>query len=59
MQKPIKQIIKESGFFQWQIAEIIGFSESWFSKAMRHEPDEELRQRIITAIEVLATENKQ
>lgn len=53
MQKPIKEIIRASGFYQWQVAETMNVSESWFSKTMRHEPSQEIRNRILDAIETL------
>jgi len=53
MQEPIREIIRKSGFYQWQVAETMNVSESWFSKMMRHEPDQEIRNRILSAIETL------
>ena len=57
MQKPIKEIIRASGFYQWQIAECMNVSEYWFSKQMRHEPSQEIRNRILDAIETLKSKH--
>lgn len=53
MQTPIREIIRRSDHYQWEIAEAMNVSESWLSKMLRHEPDEKLRQQIISAIETL------
>ncbi len=50
---PIKQIIRESGVRQWKIAKVIGVSESTMVKILREEPNTEMRQKILTAIEQL------
>lgn len=55
MQEPIREIIRASGFYQWEVAEEMHVSESWFSKMMRHEPSQEIRNRILEAIETLKT----
>lgn len=51
--KPIKQVIKENHVYQWQIAEVLGIREQAFSTILRHEPDAEMRQRILDAIQQL------
>lgn len=51
--KPIKQVIKESHVYQWQIAEVLGIREQAFSTMLRHEPDSEMRQKILDAIQQL------
>ena len=56
---PVKQLIKQSGIRQWQIAEHIGIRETEFSKRLRHEPNEEFRAQIMQAIEILANDSKQ
>lgn len=48
---PVKQLIKQSGIRQWQIAEHIGIRETEFSKRLRYEPDAVFRAQILTAIE--------
>lgn len=50
---PTKQIIRDSGVRQWQIAKAIGVSESTMVKILREEPDAEMRQKILQAIEQL------
>ncbi len=51
--KPVKQIIRDSGVKQWQIAKAIGVSESTMVKILREEPGTEMRQKILQAIEQL------
>ena len=50
---PIKLIIKESGVKQWQIAEVMGIHENTLIRMLRHEPDDELRQKILRIIDQL------
>lgn len=50
-QKPIKQVIKESHVYQWQIAEVLGIREQAFSTMLRHEPNADMRQKILDAIQ--------
>lgn len=50
-QKPIKQVIKESRVYQWQIAEVLGIREQAFSTMLRHEPSADMRQKILDAIQ--------
>lgn len=51
--KPIKQVIKENHVYQWQIAEVLGIREQAFSTILRHEPDVEMRRKILDAIRQL------
>ena len=51
--KPIKQVIKENHVYQWQIAEVLGIREQAFSTMLRHEPNMEMRQKILGAIQQL------
>lgn len=51
--KPIKQVIKENHVYQWQIAEVLGIREQAFSTMLRHEPNTEMRQKILGAIQQL------
>lgn len=51
--KPVKQIIRDSGVKQWQVAKTIGVSESTMVKILREEPGAEMRQKILQAIEQL------
>lgn len=49
----VKKLIKQSRFFNYEIAEQIGISEVSFSRWFRKELSEEQKQKIINAIEEL------
>jgi predicted XRE-type DNA-binding protein len=46
MNKQLKNQIKKYGFHQWEIAELLGISESRFCKLLRKELSNELKQEI-------------
>ncbi|KNZ41392.1 hypothetical protein [Acetobacterium bakii] len=54
--KEVRKFIKNSGFYQWQIAEAIGIHEVAFSRKMRHELKEMEKFQIFEAIEKLSKE---
>ena len=51
--KDIRQKIKKSKLFQWQVAEHIGISESSFSRRLRHELPESEKQNIYDIVQKL------
>lgn len=51
--KDIRQEIKKSKLFQWQVAEVIGINESAFSRKLRYELSKEEKQEIFSVIEKL------
>lgn len=53
MNSQIKEIIKQSRFFNYEIAEAIGISEISFSKWFRKPINEEKKNMILCAIEKL------
>ena len=58
MNTEIKQAIKKSRFKQYEIANKIGFSETYFCKKLRYELSTEEKERILHAIEILKKENE-
>jgi predicted XRE-type DNA-binding protein len=46
MNKQLKKKIKSCGYHQWEIAELLGISESHFCKLLRKELDDDLKQEI-------------
>ena len=54
MNQEIKNMIKEAGLHQWQIAEACGVSEWTFVRWLRHELSEERRKLVLKAIEELS-----
>ncbi|MBQ3155237.1 MAG: hypothetical protein IJB88_08410 [Clostridia bacterium] len=55
----VKSIIKEKGLTQWQIAKKLCVSEWTLCRWLRSEPEGELRERILQAIESLAAETQE
>lgn len=51
--KEIKESLKNANIYQWEAAEVMGISETAFSRNMRHELSEEEKQKIYDAIEEL------
>ena len=51
--KEIKESLKKANIYQWEVAEVMGISETAFSRNMRHELPEEEKQKIYSAIEEL------
>lgn len=49
--KRVREKIKECGLNQWEVAEMLGWSECYFSKKLRYELPEEEQTRIINTIE--------
>lgn len=49
----VRAAIKSSGFKQWEIAEAYGICEWSFSRLLRKELPNEVKQRIYNAIEQL------
>ncbi|KNZ41446.1 hypothetical protein [Acetobacterium bakii] len=45
--------MKKEGVRQWQVAEVLNFNESVFSRKMRKELPDEEKQQILEAIEKL------
>ena len=54
----IKQAAKEAGVKLWEVAEIVGVTDSTFSKKLRRELAEELQQTILAEIKRLAAEKE-
>ena len=46
------------GVKHWQIAERLGISEGLFSRRLRHEFDEQEREKVLSAIKRIAAERK-
>ncbi len=46
----VRQAIRESGLCAYQVAELIGISETSFSRLMRRELTPERKKQILTAI---------
>ena len=53
----IRAAIRAAGLRQWAVADAYGLSDARFSVMLRHELDEEKRERVLAAIEK-AKENK-
>lgn len=51
--KDVRKAIKESGHFQWEIAEVLGISEGLLSRRLRRELPQEKKQEIFKVIEQL------
>ena len=49
----IRQAIKESKLFQWQVSDKLGMHDTNFSKLLRKELPEEKKQHIFSIIEEL------
>jgi len=47
----IREALKEKGLYQWQLADLLGKSEMWLTRKMRHEMDEDEQNRIIDIIQ--------
>ena len=54
----IRKEAEQSNIKLWQIAEYLGITDGNFSKKLRKELPEEEKQKIFTAINELATKNK-
>lgn len=52
----VKNIIEEKGLTQWQIAKKLCVSEWTLCRWLRSEPEGELRERILQAVESLTVE---
>lgn len=50
----IRQAAKENGLRLWEVAEILGVTDSTFSRKLRHELPSEQKQHIVDAIESAA-----
>ncbi|WP_102347274.1 hypothetical protein [Bacillus sp. Marseille-P3661] len=51
----IKKAIRSSGYYQWEIAELLGISEGHFCKLLRKELPKDIKKQID---EILATKSK-
>ena len=49
----VRELIKKSRLFQYEIADALGISESAFSKWLRSEMGPERKQEVLKAIETL------
>lgn len=49
----IRQVIRESELYHWQVAEQLGIHETTFSRWLRVELDESTKQDILQAIDKL------
>lgn len=52
--KQLKELMKKHNIKQWQLAEKLQISEFTLSRSFRHELPEELKNKIITAINDLS-----
>lgn len=50
----IRNRAKEKGVKLWRVAEALGMADSAFSRKLRHELEEEEKNRVMSAIEQLA-----
>ena len=50
----IRNRAKEKGVKLWRVAEALGMADSAFSRKLRHELEEEEKNRVLSAIEQLA-----
>lgn len=50
----IRNSAKEKGVKLWRVAEALGMADSAFSRKLRHELEEEEKNRVLSAIEQLA-----
>lgn len=50
----IRNSAKEKGVKLWRVAEALGMADSAFSRKLRHELDDEEKNRVMSAIEQLA-----
>lgn len=55
--KEIRCAAGKYGIRLWQVAEAVGMNESAFSRKLRHELQQEEKERILEAIEKLAKED--
>lgn len=55
--KEIREAAKCAGVRLWQVADIIGISDSHFSRKLRHELPDEDREKIMDIIAQLDAEN--
>ena len=46
----IRRAIRESGHYQWEVAELLGISEGLFSRWLRRELPEEKKQKILQVV---------
>lgn len=53
----IKNKLKQAKIFQWQLADKLVISEMSLVRKLRYELSEEEKQKILTAIDELVTEN--
>lgn len=56
--EPIRKAKRIAGITNWQIADLLGVSESTFTNRMRHELPEAEQNRIISLIKTWAAENR-
>lgn len=52
----IKILFQANGIRQWEIAKLVGYSEAHFSRLLRYELKPELKERIVSAVELLVQE---
>ena len=56
--KKIRQQIKASGLFQWQVADEVGVNEVTFIRWLRKPLPEEKKRAVLEAIQRLSTKQK-
>lgn len=54
----LRDAMKASGIFQWQIAEYLGIGETTLSRKMRSALNDDFRKKIENAIQVLSVSPK-
>lgn len=54
MNDDIRKLAKENKVYLWRIAEIIGMSDSQFSRMLRYELKAEMKKKIINSIYIIA-----
>lgn len=55
----IKDLMKEEGVRQWQVADVLNMNEATLSRILRRNLDTDMESRIIQAINSIALENQQ
>lgn len=54
----VREKMKKSGIYQWQVAERLSIPETSFCRLLRKELDAEMRKRVMQAIQLLETEKQ-
>lgn len=55
----LKEQIRKSGVFQWEIAKYLGISESTLIRKLRINVDPDFGDRVLEAVEILGEEKRE